>query len=117
MMLCRKLLEGMFYGIILTELDMGDAALEEFYDKGKGRIKDFSKLIFFFKDHRETFDVRLGVSRTGMTKFLTKVDKVKDKLNTYTHSLFHSADKRNVDDIFDDFNYIVDALLAICNRR
>jgi len=117
MMLFRKLLEGLFYEIILSEFDKGDAALEEFYDKDQGRIKNFSKLIDFFIDHRETFDVRLGITRRDMTSFVEQVKKVKNKLNTYTHSLFHSADEKDVDDILDDFNYIVDALLTIYKRR
>lgn len=116
MILYRKLVENLVLEIILASFKRGSAEVQEFYDKKKGRVKDFSKLIDFFKQHREDLTRSSAISRKDLNSLISKVNEVKDKLNAFTHILQHHAIESDVMRIKDKLNFILDSLILICVR-
>jgi hypothetical protein len=114
MMLCRKLIENLFLEIILIRYKEGNAELEEFYEKG--RVKDFSKLIKFFKQHRDELTNHAAVSRRDLDSTISKVKELNNKFNSFTHVLQRHAKENDVVKIKDKLNFIIDNLVVILVR-
>ena len=84
--------------LFLHRYKSNPSLLSEYYDKDKGRAKDFSLLLEKFKeDYDENYKQILLLSRKSeKSTLMSKIGLVKDKLDTFTHVLARSASEEDV---------------------
>lgn len=107
--LCRKVLENLIIHNILKKKFSAKSQndREKYFDFGKKRFLDFSKLLYNLRSSSNDF----ASDNKLVERICELADGFKDPANDMTHSLYHIAKKKEIDD--KNFQEILDLILRL----
>jgi len=100
--LCRKVLENLLFNILKKKYPGKDKThREKYWDFTKNRPLEFSKLIDNLRESKNDFTTENRL----VERICALADKFKENANDMAHSLYHIANKKEIDDT--RFQYIL----------
>jgi hypothetical protein len=104
--LCRKVLENLIIHHILKKKypTKSQQHREKYFDRGRGRFLDFNKLLLNLRNSTNDFDSEKQL----VERICDLADGFKETANEMTHSLYHIARKKEIDE--KDFQQILDLI-------
>ncbi len=109
--LCRKVLENLLIHKILRKKypNNNKNHREKYYDFNRGRYLDFEKIIKNLKSCSKDF----GPEKDLVERICQLARRFKDSANVMTHSFYHIASKREIDD--NNFQNLLDMINTLEN--
>lgn len=93
--LCRKVLENLFIRILRKKYPENKKEhREKYFDFSRGRFLDFGVLLKNLRDSSKEF----GPEKQLVKRICEKADEFKETADEMTHSLYHIATKREIDE-------------------
>lgn len=109
--LMRKVLENLLLEILRKKYPKNKKKhREKYYDFNRNRVLDFSKLIENLRKSSKDF----GPEKNLVERICQLADGFKETANEMTHSLYHLATKREIDE--KNFQYILDLIEELENK-
>jgi len=90
--LCRKVIENLIIGLLKKKFTKKP---ELYFDTGRGRFRDFNEVLKNLSTNKKAFDPTI---HKAVERLVTKASAFKDGANDKTHSLFHIATRRELED-------------------
>jgi hypothetical protein len=90
--LCRKVIENLIIGLLKKKFPKTP---DLYFDTGRGRFRDFSEVLKNLSTNKKAFDPTI---LKAVERLVSKASVFKDGANDKTHSLFHIATKRELED-------------------
>jgi hypothetical protein len=90
--LSRKVIENLIIGLLKKKFPK---KLDLYFDAGRGKFRDFSEVLKNISANKKAFDPTI---HKAIERLVTKASVFKDGANDKTHSLFHIATKRELED-------------------
>ena len=103
--LCRKVLENLIIRILRKKYPKNkEEHREKYFDFSRGRTLDFGVLLKNLRNSSKDF----GPEKQLVERICEKADKFKETADEMTHSLYHIAAKREIDE--KNFQHILDLI-------
>lgn len=103
--LCRKVLENLIVRILRKKYpENKEEHREKYFDFSKGRTLDFGVLLKNLRNSSKDF----GPEKQLVERICEKADKFKETADEMTHSLYHIATKKEIDE--KNFQHILDLI-------
>ena len=90
--LSRKVIENLIIGLLKKKFSKQPNL---YFDTGRGRFRDFSEILKNLSTSKKSFDPTI---HKAIDRLVSKASAFKDEANDKTHSLFHIATKKELDD-------------------
>lgn len=103
--LCRKVLENLIVSILRKKYPENKKEhKEKYWDLNRGRFLNFGALLKNFRDSSMDF----GPEKQLVERICEKADRFKETADEMTHSLYHIATKKEIDE--KNFQHILDLI-------
>ncbi|MEM3576886.1 MAG: hypothetical protein QXX51_00310 [Candidatus Bathyarchaeia archaeon] len=104
--LCRKVLENLIVHHILRKKypENSEQHRSKYFDFNRNRNLDFNKLLTNLRESSKDF----GPEKSLVERICQLAERFKEEANEMTHSLYHIATKKEIDEI--RFQYILDLI-------
>ncbi|MGC9015002.1 MAG: hypothetical protein ACP5KW_11555 [Thermoproteota archaeon] len=110
--LCRKVLENLLLNILKVKYPGKDKThREKYWDFSRNRPLEFSKLVESLRKNKDNFSPENQL----VERICDLADEFKETANEMTHSLYHIATKKEIDET--RFQYILDLIKELSKKH